>query len=200
MLLFFDGFNDTGTVTAPVAVKVSGNRNTFDNCHIAGVGHSTFDVADAGNLLIDGAQECLFDNCYIGLDTISRGGAANWGIGFDSYASRIKFKDCLIYGFISHDSNHPLVKVLDTAAFDRWIWFKDCLFEYLSENQALTPTTYFVVPAVTPSMGQIILQNCMGVSGKDGQASDWCATGRKVVWANMGAATAAAGGGLGTDK
>ncbi len=59
------------------ALKVTGTRNHFERMHISGIGHDTMDVAGAYSLMLDGAQENLFERCEIGLDTIGAGTAAN---------------------------------------------------------------------------------------------------------------------------
>ena len=152
-------------------MKVTGNRNRVVNCHIAGIGNNANDIAGAYSLLLDGAAENAFDDCTIGLDTIARGTAANSGLLVDGAATRNVFRDCLFTAFLEHATNHVHVRLADTTAIDRFLWFKNCLFNYESENFGAAGTGVMNVPAIT--QGRIVVQNCTAYSDAPGTAVKW---------------------------
>src|SRR5512139_3240679 len=68
----FSIFHGVADATSLVALKVTGTRNVFENCHIGGVGDATMSAAGAASLKIDAGAENVFRNCTIGLDTATR--------------------------------------------------------------------------------------------------------------------------------
>lgn len=60
-------------------LKVTGQRNLFERCHIAGMGAATNDISGAYSVLLSGGScaENEFRNCTIGMDNISLGANAN---------------------------------------------------------------------------------------------------------------------------
>ena len=63
----------TSDQTGLVAVQVTGDRNHFVKCMFSGGGISTTaDDTGMRSLKLSGASEGLFEDCVIGLDTISR--------------------------------------------------------------------------------------------------------------------------------
>jgi hypothetical protein len=136
-------FHGVASTASLVCTQVTGGRNYFRNVHFAGIGHATGqgDVAGARSLLLAGAEECLFEGCSIGLDTIARS-AANAEIEFTTQARRITFKDCMIYSY-ADAATHLMVKAASNGNIDRWIRFKDCTFlnippSFISGALALT--------------------------------------------------------------
>lgn len=115
------------------AVDVTGSRNAFINCFFAGMGHAT-PAARAGSysLKVTG-QECLFDNCAIGLDTITRA-AANAELWISTGADRLTFRSCRIYS--QSDTQTKLMVLID--GLDRWCEFENCIFHNFSVNWATT--------------------------------------------------------------
>ncbi len=145
-----------------VAVEVTGERNYFENCHFAGIGHSTQDAAGACSLLLNGAAECRFVHCSIGLDTQATRGADSSEILVEGATHRMFFEDCFIYAYISN-AGHPLVKCVAGAADMTGTWlFKGCTFESIFLNNVTQMTEAFQIGA---SLGtaNIILQDCVGV-------------------------------------
>jgi hypothetical protein len=186
-------FQGVADATSLCAVKVTGSRNYFENCHFAGIGNDTMDAAGACSLKLDGAQECKFKACQIGLDTIARGTALNYELIFDSQATRNEFEDCLIYGYLEANT-HCLVQVADAAALDRYVIFKNCTFLSESLNNATPMLSAFEIPAGMETC-YIILKDCAAVG-----IADWDANNRGKVYANMIAPTAAAAGGYATSQ
>ncbi len=197
-LQIFQGVNDA---TSKIAVSISGLRNYFENCHFAGIGNVTQDVVGAASLELNGAQECAFKNCFIGLDTVSRSGngaTINSEILVNASAAssiRNTFTDCHIYAYIGNVAR-PLVYIGGTTSIDRFLLFKNCTFETDSLNQATTLTSAFKF-AGAMVQGKIILKDCMLVA--DG-ATAWDSVGEGILFVNMQTPTAAAAGGIYTKK
>jgi hypothetical protein len=174
-LLFFLGVDDN---TASHAVQLTGQRNYFKGCHFAGIGHATMDVAGAGSLKIDGGSENLFEDCVIGLDTVTRT-TSTAELLFDSAASRNAFRGC-------------------TVGIDRVQKFEKCHFIADSENRATALTSVFKIPAGI-SQGMIDLDALCHVSSW-GAAAAWDSNSRGIISAAMVAPAATGGGGISTHK
>jgi len=144
------GTNPTG------CMQVTGSRLYFQNCHIAGIGNDNNDIAGAYSLLVDGAEEVLFDHCNIGLNTVDAGTNANSEILFDSAAKNIFFENCKIYRRIEHATKHPLVKFADATSMDEIIEFKACGFISTSTNRAVNNASPFKFVA-TPTQGYVFI-------------------------------------------
>lgn len=155
-LQFFHGF-DTG-VAAQICTTVTGSRNVFENCHLGGMGdQESADDAGSRSLKISGGgQENLFNNCVIGLDTVTRG-AANASIEFAGGAPRNRFTNC-IFPFQT-DAATPLGIIVSAAAgSDRWQLFENCLF---INNIKSTSTVMTGLATLAASMGGLLLfKNC----------------------------------------
>jgi len=187
-LSFFNGYAD---VAALGAVKVTGGRNYFENVRIAGMGSTTQDVANAYSLELNAAEENVFKNCVIGLDTIDRGAATNSEIRFDTGSSRNTFEDCFIYALINANT-HVLALVVDAAGVDRYTRFKNCEFMSLSGNNAIPMLSAFTLPT-SMTTAYITLDNrCTAVD-----IADWEVNNRgKVYTASPDAGTAGTGCGI----
>lgn len=187
----FQGVDDT---TSIINVQVTGERNYFENVHFAGIGSDSTDVAGACSLKLNGGSENLFVNCSIGLDTIARGSYANSEILIDGSATRNTFINCLIYGWIESASNHPLVKLVDSSAIDRFLWFKDCIFLSESLNNGTDNDEVFSIPASMVT-SYIMLQDSYYIG-----ASDWDSNNRGKIYNNSVAAAGSAAGGAMTNQ
>jgi len=188
-LYFFHGIADA---SALVCVEVTGGRCFFDNCHFAGIGNATQDAAGACSLKLNGAEECTFSNCQIGLDTQGTRGANSSEILIDGSTKRVKFDSCLIYAYISNAS-HVLVKLADASAIDRYLWFKDCLFLSQSLNNGTAMTSVVSAPANMVT-SYLIRQNSPIVG-----ATAWESNSRGKSYADLPAPAASAGGGIMTN-
>ncbi len=166
---WFAGINDANL---SFNLNITGSRNVFRYCHIAGIGHDTNDATGAYSLLLDGAQECYFDHCVIGLDTIDAGTAENSDILFDGAAKYNIFENCLIIRRIEHATNHPLVKIADATAIDGFNLFKNCGFITTATNYGYTLSGVFKFVA-TPTQGLIVLDNCYAVNDNSSAAGKW---------------------------
>jgi hypothetical protein len=75
------------------AVKVTGSRNYFENCHI-GVGVADANSTITHSLWLSAAAENTFVNCVVGLDTVDRGGVATYDILLSGAVARNRFYGC----------------------------------------------------------------------------------------------------------
>ncbi len=121
---------------------VSGGRNLFCNCFVAGMGHAT-PAARAGSysLKVTG-EENVFDNCTVGLDTIERTGANSELI---VAGIRNRFIHCDIRS--NSVKAEKFLASFDTTVDTRDTIFEDCLFFNYSTNWATGITNAFHVPA-----------------------------------------------------
>jgi len=191
-LQIFQGVDDA---TSLIAVGITGNRNVFKNVHFAGIGNATQSASGCASLKLENNPcENYFYNCVIGLDTVVHDGDGV-NLLLDTGATRAKFENCLFQMYVSA-AGACHVKVADTTGFDRWMWFKDCIFLSESTNKTVDMTEVFNIPAGI-SQGKIILQNCAAYN--DGGAPVWTAGTEGIIWSNMGDVTASAAGGLATN-
>ena len=155
---WYHGFT-TGT-TAQINVVVTGERNYFGSCHIAGMAdQESADDAGSRSLKIggSGAGENVFDGCTIGVDTVTRG-AANASVEFTGATPRNLFRGC-IFPFMT-DAASPLGLIGSAAScMDRWNLFEDCVFFNAVGSGTTTMTALATFPA-SPG-GVVVLNNCV---------------------------------------
>ena len=164
---FFAGVSDANPTGC---LLVTGERNVIENCHIAGIGNAANDIAGAYSVKLTG-DENLFKDVTIGLDTIARGTNVNSGLLVDGGAARNIFDRCLFIAFLEHATNHVHVRFNDTTAIDRFLLFRDCIFDYESTNFTAAGTGVMLVPAL--SQGRIIVFNSMAFSDAPGTVVKW---------------------------
>jgi hypothetical protein len=189
-------FHGVDDATSLVALEVTGTRNVFRNCHIAGMGHATQVVANNASLKLTGAEENRFIDCRIGLDTITRDNSTKGEIWCDTAATRNVFENCDIYGYIDN-AGYVHCTIEDGTAIDRGLIFKECLIYSKSTNKATTQTSIFSIPAGI-AQGAIMLKNTKCFS--DGGATDWDSNDRGIIWNDSVAAAASAAGGIMTNQ
>jgi hypothetical protein len=186
---FFHGDINDGTSIGP-AIQVTGNRNVFDNCHIAGMGHSSLVGAGGTSLKIDGGSENFFKHCTIGLDTIARDASAEGEIWLDGAATRNIFEDCLITAFISN-AGYEHVVFEDATAIDRYVMFKNCMFYSISANNA-TPQADIMEFKANLTQGHVILMGCGYATDDNG--CEWSAGEGSIRNTAPDSGTSASGG------
>jgi hypothetical protein len=168
-----------------IALTISGHRNVFKNCHIYGIAKGS----DAGGrcLKIAAGEENLFEDCVIGVDTITRS-AANASIEFSAGAARNVFRRCILPFHMS--AGTPLaVKVAAAAGSDRFQLFEDCSFINAVGSGSTTMTALCTLAAAMG--GVIVFRNCTLV-GITGFGSD--ATSRGQIYIEGGTPAAASTG------
>lgn len=115
-----------GSTTNQHAVEITGDRNSFINCHIGGPMHATeAGSATYGLLELTGAQECYFKNCVIGIETIARS-AANSILRIGTGSSRNIFENCTFLSMSSADTPY-FVEIASGVTYG-WTLFKNCVF------------------------------------------------------------------------
>lgn len=132
----------SGDATSLGAVEVTGTRNVFENVAIQGMGTTDSVTTGGYSLRLTGAQENVFSDCEIGLDTIARDNSTQGEIWFDSGAVRNQFQDCLVTGYISN-AGYTHVTFTGTTSIDRWQNFVRCTFLSESTNDATAQTQIF---------------------------------------------------------
>lgn len=126
-------------IAASGCVLVSGGRNTFERIHFAGIGHATAAAnANSYALKLDGAEECDFIECTIGINTITLTAAAK-PLWIDTATRRITFTRCR-FMMSSDTAAHKMITLADNNAVDREIVFDNCEFINFSVNHATTLT------------------------------------------------------------
>ncbi len=171
------------------ALEVTGNRNFFHNLDIQGQAHITPGAdAAAYSLFLNGAEECRFDRCIVGIDTVVRTNGAV--LRLDGSAARNEFFKCHFKSY-SETAAAELVKYVDTAALDRYMLFDECRFTNFSVNHAVTLAECFVIPA-SPQTHDILLEDCK-LYGID----EWATADRGQIFVT-GSIPAAGTGGTGS--
>lgn len=191
-------FHGVADATSKVCFQVTGKRNYFENCHFAGIGDATQDVAGAASLKVDGGEENVFVDCQIGLDSQTTRGANSTELLFDGAATRNKFINCHIYAYISN-AGHALVTLEDGQAIDRYLILDRCIFQTDSLNQAVTITQVFNIKAAI-TQGKIVVRDPMLITDGSSGAGAWDGNSRGIIFSNAPAPAATAGGGIATKK
>lgn len=172
----------------PVAVKVSGSRNYFNNFNMQGMGAATgADDAAGASLWIAGGQENTFDTCTIGLDTVPRS-TTNGEILFTSAATRNVFRDCDIVSY-SDNAGHLWVKASGSGDLDRYTNFIRCRFHNAPTGIASGTTMTQGMNIHSSAGGYVLLDNCMMIG-----ATDWAAADNGNVFISNAAPTAGTSG------
>lgn len=161
----FDGFT-TGT-TAQIALTITGGRNLFQNCHLAGMGDAT-SAGDAGSRVVKivGTGENQFLNCTFGVDTIART-AANATVEFASGTARNVFSNSRFISYLTGSGSgayHGLAT--GVAAMDRFQAFENCNFYQSYFSGAGVAMAQLLHASSASAGGEFILQNpsCAGVT------------------------------------
>lgn len=179
-------FQGVADATSLINVQVTGQRNYFENVHFAGGGHATQAINGGASLKLNGGSECLFRNCVIGVDTIA---AATGMVGLlvDGSSTRNIFEDCY-FTMLGGNSGAAFVEFTDITAIDRYMIFKNCDFINLGTGQA----SAFVIPTGYDGTNmRVFLRDC-ALFG----ATDWDASDRGAIQANMGTITAGGNAGI----
>lgn len=183
---WFHGF-DTGTTSA-IAMAVTGGRNMFANCHIAGMG-DTASAQSAGSrsLKISGTGENMFVDTTIGLDTISSN-TSNAAIEFAGGAPRNQFIGCLLPRMTS-SATTVFIVVSAAAGSDRFQYFRDCSFINAIKSTSTAMTGAALLAA---SMGGMLVFKDCTIVGCTKVGAD--ATSLAQIYVDGAAPTAATSG------
>jgi hypothetical protein len=189
---FFHGF-DAGAAAA-ICMAITGGRNRFDNCHIAGMGstdHADADDTGSRSLTIGTTGENEFNGCTIGLDTVTRN-AANATLEFLGVGNpRNVFRNCLFPSILGASAAAALmIKVGGAARSDRFQLFDRCMFINAVKSGGTAMTALCTLAASIG--GMIVLKDCTAIGITD-LFSDATTSGQMFI---DGAPPAAATSGL----
>lgn len=168
------------------AIEVTGDRNYFYNVDIQGqIGTNAASSATAYSLKLNGAEECRFEKCTIGIDTVKR--TDGQILLMDGGCIRNEFIDCFFRSYCETAAK-PMVKAADTAALDRSTLFKNCMFYNFYTNHGGTLNECFTVPG-SANTHDILLINCWAAG-----IAEWESNDRGQMFMSMGTPTAEDGG------
>jgi hypothetical protein len=159
--------SECASANAIGCVLVSGQRNHFVNCHFAGAATTTQDVAGAYSLKVTGSEN-LFEDCVIGLDTISRA-TATYEMYMSGAATRNIFRNCKIITYAGHNT---MTWLTTATTLDRFTIFENCLFVNAVNSAATTMSQGF---GIGHTGGSIILKGCtlVGATASETSASGY---------------------------
>ncbi len=167
---WFHGF-DAG-VAASICMNVTGSRNVFQNCHIAGMGDTTASASATSRSLkigLAGSGENLFQDCVVGIDTVTRS-AANASVEFAGATTRNVFRRCY---FPLMTSSATVLGILGTGneCIDRVEIFDDCLFYNAIASTSTQMTVLGSFTTASPG-GMVLFKRCASIgSTKFGDAN-----------------------------
>lgn len=183
-LEFWQGQDDVHSL---VCVSVTGSRNYFQNVHFAGGGHVTQAIDGCASLYLNGAQECLFEDCTFGIDTIAAGNG-EVAVLMDNSATRIVFKNSL-FNLFAGNAGARWLEIVSNMSIDRLILFENCKFINLA---ATTMASAFQIPAgVDANNKRFLLKSCVMIG-----ATDWDANNRGLMFLDMVAPTSGGDSGI----
>lgn len=157
-------------------MKLTGMRNHFVNCHIAGIGNDLMDKAGAYDLWFYDSAENYFENCVIGIDTVKRGTAANYGMLFTTAAgvgsARTIFRGCLFPAWCESAGNYLFVSANQANALDRFLLFDNCVLHNVGAAVAGGAQMTQAMQIHAAANGHVILHNTTIVGADNVNASD----------------------------
>jgi len=173
-----------GTNAAAVGgLKVTGDRNYFERCHILGGGHGTPGSLAEANSLELGGNENTFMFCRFGTDTFSRVGTNAMGeILLKGNASagtgnRNRFYFCETLAQVtSGQTAYGAVKGATSDCIQTNLYFYGCIFQAFMLGAISNVASWFIGTA--PNNGFIIVDKC----GRIGFGSWDAATGNDRVY------------------
>jgi len=182
--------NEGDSAVAVGALKVTGARNHFANCHFIGAVNATPAATTGANDLFLIGSENTFDRCTFGTNSIIRA-AANANIVLDGPTGQCFFNGCHILSY-SATAGHGAIKSYDATAISGWIVFRDCTFVNFSVNKGADLTS--AVIGTNPNNVGILIHNCSlaGWAAWDSNAAN------NFVFVGSSAAVASGGGGIAT--
>jgi hypothetical protein len=164
------------TTTADQLWKDSGERNYYYRVHFGGMGKAASGAgsnhASSYCLYLHGGGERLFEQCVVGLDTISRG-AANASLLLDSEAARDVFKECH-FPMYAGATTPVFVDCNSSASLNRKITFYGCQFLNIADVSGYTVAA--VVKNNAAQNGYVVIEDC-SVYG----ATHWTAAAASLV-------------------
>jgi hypothetical protein len=149
---------NSGT-TGYIALSVTGARNYFENCFLAGGRGMTTPTVNDYSISLTGAEECTFRKCQIGTDTFDQSDIAGAEVYFGVGNSRIRFYDCEFLSFRSAGTTAGMIKLVATGdSIYRTVVFDNCFFHMYRDGNVTSEAA--VVIGTAPNNGFLIFRNC----------------------------------------
>ncbi len=177
-----------GGTTGAGCIKVTGDRNYFENVHMmGGMGMTTPTITDY-DLLIAGGDENTFVNCVFGNDTFDKSDIAGAEVFFDDGAMRNRFEHCEFVSFRSAGTTAGMIGLIGAGdSITRTVVFDNCFFQMYRDGNVTAEAS--VVIGTSPNNGFIIFKDCL----RHG-FTDWAGVATNRIYS--GSATQAEAGGL----
>jgi hypothetical protein len=159
-------FWNAGTqVGALGGIIVTGDRNKFINCHIAGGTGCTATANERSVELGSSGVENVFADCVIGEDTTNRGNNANCELYLNGTSAdgRNYFTRCHFLAYTDGGTAHGAIKSAGAASQGRNLLCIDCLFEVYRPNLGADQASLFIGTALTSA--KIILAGSSTICG-----------------------------------
>ena len=148
-----------GGTTGVGCVKVSGDRNYFENVHfMGGMGMTTPTIADY-SLSLSGAEENTFVNCVIGSDTFDKTDIAGTELMVASLSQRNRFIGCEFLSFRSAGTTAGLINLVGGDSISRTMIFDNCSFHMYRDGNVTAEAT--IVIGTAPNNGFVIFKDCI---------------------------------------
>lgn len=181
----YAGFS-TGSTTM-VAWAEAGGRNSYRNVNIQGLADAASAQATGARSIKITSSENTFDDCVLGLDTVTRT-VANATLEFASGSARNTFRSCT-FPFQTSAATPLGVIVSAASGIDRWQLFEGCTF---INNVKSTSTTMDALATLAASAGGLLLMKSCTMVGITEFGTD--ATSRGLMYVDGGPADAATSG------
>jgi len=181
----FQNISFAAFVDTDVLVEVTGEYNTFNSVHFQGIAHATpAGETGARSLLLTGAGENEFNNCTIGVDTVTRT-AANASLELTGSCPRNIFRGC-VFPIYTSAATALFVKADTGNCTERFLIFEDCIFNNADTGSSTTMTVGMDLSST--GNGTVFLKDSY-IKG----ATDWTNTFNNL-WVSMAVADTDEGG------
>lgn len=178
-----------GTDNAAIGVMtITGNRNSFYNCHFSQNGLTRTPQATDSDLTLV-SSECTFERCFFGNNNTIRSGVAAGNIILGNSTTQIGqnyFRDCYVLSY-SATSTHGAIKIANAATLGGFVVFDRCKF--LNWNSGAQTALATIIIGATPNNLGLLLDRCASVGYSAVGAND-------DTWFTTAAASAAGTGTL----
>ena len=141
-----------------VLVNVTGDYNTFNYVHFAGIANTTTGADNNGRcVVITDADDVHFNHCMFGIDTVVNSATNTYvELSGASNVARTQFNDC-IWSMTGDDAAISWVKFNGGNSSQVYTLFRDCMF-LNSRDTTTTLNDGMIVPGAVN--GKVIMDNC----------------------------------------
>lgn len=150
----FNGFSTGGS--SQICWTDTGGRNYYENVSFGGAADAaSAQSTSSRSLLLSGGGEHTFNNCYIGLDTVTKT-VANASLEFSGGTARSTFNKC-VFPMMTSSATTLSVLITGAAAIDRWQLFDRCFFPNAMSSTSTAQTQ--IVSMTSASPGGYLMMN-----------------------------------------